>query len=214
MKIAGAVEPRPIVETVTSTTSVSSSAARRPASSTSTALAAPCRRSFTDSSALRAWSRSAARAACASRAAGCRRRWRTRGAPAARRALPGARAQTFRLEPVSDSSRTSLCQSRQFLQEKVWRGQRPGPDFCRRWTISRDRDGVLSLFPRQSPGKLKTFPVAPGNRICTGLRGGRSRIRTCDPLIKSLPEQADTARRSRTSRHRESLELAGVIYIC
>jgi hypothetical protein len=38
--------------------------------------------------------------------------------------------------------------------------------------IPRDRDWDLSRLVRQSPGKLKTIPPAPGNRSCAGLRGG------------------------------------------
>jgi hypothetical protein len=48
----------------------------------------------------------------------------------------------------------------------------------KRTHISRDRDWLLSRFPRQSPGKLKTIPQALGNRISTGLRGGAGRTQT------------------------------------
>jgi hypothetical protein len=39
-------------------------------------------------------------------------------------------------------------------------------------SVPSDRDWDLSRFLRQSPRSLKTFPPAPGNHLCGGLRGG------------------------------------------
>jgi hypothetical protein len=79
------------------------------------------------------------------------------------------RAQRFWLRPAPSASNASLStfepvSSRTAIscRERVWRGRRLGRHFCRRRSISHDRDWVLSLFPRQSPGKLKTIPLGPG----------------------------------------------------
>jgi energy-coupling factor transporter ATP-binding protein EcfA2 len=69
------------------------------------------------------------------------------------------------IEPVSVRGANSC-------RETVWRGQRPRRYFWRRLHILRDRDWPLSRLLRQSPGKLKTFSLAAGNRLCAGLRGG------------------------------------------
>jgi hypothetical protein len=61
------------------------------------------------------------------------------------------------VEPVSVSSANSC-------RETVWRGQRPGRDFWRQLCIPRYRDLALSRLLRESRGKLKTIPRAPGNR--------------------------------------------------
>jgi hypothetical protein len=60
-----------------------------------------------------------------------------------------------------------------------WRGQRPGRHFCRRWPIPVGRDRAIPRLRRQSHGKSKTIPTAPGSRNGAGLRGGGgSPIRT------------------------------------
>jgi hypothetical protein len=81
--------------------------------------------------------------------------------------------------------------------------------------LARDFDPRGSLVVPRAISENDKCEIAPINsNNLRGLSGGRTRTRTLDPLIKSLPEQADTARQSRTSRHREPLELAGVTYIC
>jgi hypothetical protein len=98
------------------------------------------------------------------------------------------------VEPVSVSTANSC-------REKVWRGQRPAPDFWAQLCIPRHRDWPLSRFPRQSLGNLKTIPQAPGNRICAGLRGGAGRTQTDHQAIMS-PEVIINGRR-------RALNLAG-----
>jgi hypothetical protein len=41
-----------------------------------------------------------------------------------------------------------------------------------------DRDRTMPRLRRQSRGKSKTIPTAPGNRNCAGLRGGAGRTQT------------------------------------
>jgi len=52
----------------------------------------------------------------------------------------------------------------------------------RAYRIPGGRDRVISRPRRQSRGNSKTIPTTPGNRICAGLGGGRTRARTWDPL--------------------------------
>jgi hypothetical protein len=75
------------------------------------------------------------------------------------------------IEPVSARAPNSC-------REKVRRRQRLGRDFWRRLPVPRDRDWPLSRLTRQTRGKLKTIPLAPGNRLCAGLRSGAGRTRT------------------------------------
>jgi hypothetical protein len=70
------------------------------------------------------------------------------------------------------------------------------------------------VVPNVVPGKQTASRRNDNLPQVIDITGGRTRARTWDPLIKSLLEQADTARQSRTYRHREPLELAGVTYIC
>jgi hypothetical protein len=49
---------------------------------------------------------------------------------------------------------------------------------------------------RQSHGKSKAIPNAPGNRICVGLRGGAGRTRTCNQAIMSPQLIIDGRRRA------------------
>jgi hypothetical protein len=85
-----------------------------------------------------------------------------------------------RVEPVSVCTANSC-------REKVWRGQRPRRDFWRLLCIPRRRGRLLSRFPRQGPGKLKTISTAPGNRICAGLGGGLGRTRTSNQVVMNAP---------------------------
>jgi hypothetical protein len=69
--------------------------------------------------------------------------------------LPGARAQTFRLEPVSVSSRTSLCRSRQFLPGKGLARTETGPRFLPTMDyFARQRRGSVA-FPSPKPREVK-----------------------------------------------------------
>jgi hypothetical protein len=49
-----------------------------------------------------------------------------------------------------------------------------------------DRDRAIPCLWRQSRGKSKAIPTAPGNRICAGLRGGAGRTRTGNQPIMGL----------------------------
>ena len=60
-------------------------------------------------------------------------------------------------EPVS-------VREREFRWEKVWRGQRPGRHFWRHRPIPGGRDRAIPRLRRQSRGKSKTIPTAPGKR--------------------------------------------------
>jgi hypothetical protein len=70
-------------------------------------------------------------------------------------------------------------------RETVWRGQRLGRHFSRYRPISGDRDRAIPGLRRQSRGKSKTIPTAPGNRICAGLGGGAGRTQTDNHAIMS-----------------------------
>jgi hypothetical protein len=67
--------------------------------------------------------------------------------------------------------------------DRLRRGQRLGGLFSRQWPIPADRDRASPRLRRQSHGKLKTIPSAPGNRNCAGVRGGPGRTRTCNQAI-------------------------------
>jgi hypothetical protein len=94
-----------------------------------------------------------------------------RGPTRRRHSPPDSNPSQLGIEPVSVHDANSRW-------ETVWRGQRPAPHSWRPLHILRVRDQPLSRLRRQSPGKLKTFPPAPGNRLYAGLRGGAGRTQT------------------------------------
>jgi hypothetical protein len=53
-------------------------------------------------------------------------------------------------------------------------------------SVPSGRDWDLARFLRQSPRKSKTFPLAAGNRICVGLRGGPGRTQTDHQPVMGL----------------------------
>jgi hypothetical protein len=75
-------------------------------------------------------------------------------------------------------SNRSLFASGNSCREKVWPGRRPRWHFKRHPPIPGDRDRAILRLRRQSRGKSKTIPTAPGNRLCAGLRGGAGRTQT------------------------------------
>jgi hypothetical protein len=98
--------------------------------------------------------------------------------PAVIRRSPDSNLSLSTFEPVS-------VLEPEIRREKVRRGQRLGRHFWRHSPIPGSGDRPVPRLRRQSRGQLKTIPTALGNRNCAGLRGGRPRTRTLDPLIKS-----------------------------
>jgi hypothetical protein len=92
------------------------------------------------------------------------------------------------VEPVSLNAANSR-------RERVGQGRRPGRHFRRGQPVSPDRDWPISGLRRQSRGKLKTIPTAPGNRSCVGLRGGAGRTQTGNQAIMEPEAIHDGGRR-------------------
>jgi hypothetical protein len=63
--------------------------------------------------------------------------------------------------------------------------RRPDGIFAPRSATTACSDRKRRSRPREHRGKPTAFPETAGNRIYVGLRGGRTRTRTLDPLIKS-----------------------------
>jgi hypothetical protein len=70
-------------------------------------------------------------------------------------------------------------------RERVCASQRPGGVLAPRFVLSHRRDRNRRSGQRECRGKPGVLSETAGNRICAGLGGGRTRIRTLDPLIKS-----------------------------
>ena len=68
----------------------------------------------------------------------------------------------------------------------------PRPRFWRYRLISGE-DHAIPRLRRQSHGKLKGIPSAPGKRICAGLRGGARRTQTDNQPVMSLKAIRSTA---------------------
>jgi hypothetical protein len=74
---------------------------------------------------------------------------------------------------------------REFLPGKCLPTPETGAAFLATPADSRRQRPHFPRLQRQSHGKSKTIPLAPGNRICAGLRGGAGRTRTCNQAIMS-----------------------------
>jgi hypothetical protein len=62
-----------------------------------------------------------------------------------------------------------------------------------------DRDRAIPRLRRQSDGKSKTIPNAPGNRLCAGLGGGPSWIRIELYASRQVPKFAKSSNSLETS---------------
>jgi hypothetical protein len=94
--------------------------------------------------------------------------------------LRGASYAALPPKPVSADIRTRLRSGERIPPGKG--SARPETGAARLGStgpISGGRDHAIPRLQRQSHGKSKTIPMAPGNRICAGLRGGPGRTRTC-----------------------------------
>jgi hypothetical protein len=92
--------------------------------------------------------------------------------------LRGASYAALPPKPVSHSNPSPFGREnsagKRFGEARDWRGP-----FGVTGPIPGGRDHAIPRLQRQSHGKSKTIPMAPGNRICAGLRGGPGRTRTC-----------------------------------
>ena len=109
-------------------------------------------------------------------------------------------------EPVS-------VREREFRREKVWRGRRPRRHFWRHRPIPGDRDRAIPRLRRQSRGKLKTIPTAPGNRNCAGLRGGAGRTQTGNQPVMGLKGSYQGPLTDCECRHRYGTACASAVTV-